>query len=180
MTIPNPLQPNVMIVDKSLNLNDVVYSCEMDNANSACGGIKVYTTINTVKLHPDFTSVAVDAGKIQFTNTSTAEGDSITNYYWDFGDGIGYSNAKNPTYLYSEFKPFNVKLKVISSKGCEKTISYNVLPTKQLIANVITSYSIHYTKLYDPTKKASCNSGRYRIALPIYQTARVAAFLLFV
>ena len=32
----------------------------------------------------------------------------------------------------------------------------------------------------DTLTKASCNSGRYRIALPIYQTARVAAFLLFV
>lgn len=144
MTVPNPLQPNVVVVDKSMNLNGVVYSCAMDDANSVCGALTVSTVITPVILFPDFTSVAIDAGKIQFTNTSTAQGDSITNYYWDFGDGIGYSNAKNPTYLYTEFKPFNVKLKVISSKGCEKSISYNVLPTKQLIAKIFPPTNLVY------------------------------------
>ncbi|HEY6913374.1 MAG TPA: PKD domain-containing protein, partial [Paludibacter sp.] len=144
ITIPDVTQPWIASIEKSLNLDGVVYSCAMDNTNSACGAITVSSTITPVKLHPNFTSVAIDAGKIKFTSTSTAEGDSITNYYWDFGDGVGYSNLQNPTYTYSEFKPFNVKLTVTSSKGCSKTISYNVLPTKELTAKIFPPANLVY------------------------------------
>lgn len=136
ITVPNPAEPWKVIINQSQNLEGVEYSCAMNDATSACGAITVKTIITPIKLHPDFTNVAVDAGKIQFTNTSTAEGDTIKFYQWDFGDGIGYSNQKNPIYTYSEFKPFNVRLTVTSSKGCIKTINYNVLPTKELIATI--------------------------------------------
>ena len=144
ITIPNPAQPWIASIEKAQNLEGVVYSCAMDDANSACGAITVSNTITPVKLHPNFTSVAIDAGKIKFTSTSTAEGDSITNYYWDFGDGVGYSNLQNPTYTYSEFKPFNVKLTVTSSKGCIKTFSMNVLPTKELVAKIFPPANLVY------------------------------------
>ncbi|NDP20472.1 MAG: hypothetical protein GZ091_05280 [Paludibacter sp.] len=144
MTVPNPAQPYIVKVDKSLNLEGVVYSCAMDDAKSVCGAITVSTTIIPVKLYPGFSSVAIDAGKIQFTDTSKVVGDIIKNYYWDFGDGFGYSNLKNPIYTYSEFKPFNVKLTITSTKGCDKTVSNNVLPTKELIATITPPANLEY------------------------------------
>ncbi|MFT3753464.1 MAG: PKD domain-containing protein [Paludibacter sp.] len=144
VTVPNPSQPWIASIEKAMNLDGVIYSCTMDDANSACGAITVSSTITPVKLHPGFTSVAIDAGKIQFTSNSTAEGDSITDYYWDFGDGVGYSNLKNPIYTYSDFKPFNVKLTVTSSKGCSKTFNMNVLPTKELIAAIFPPANLGY------------------------------------
>jgi len=144
ITIPDATQPWIASIDKSLNLEGIVYSCAMDDANSACGAITISTTITPVKLHPDFTTMTIDAGKIKFTSTSTAEGDSITNYYWDFGDGVGYSSLQNPTYTYSDFKPFNVKLTVTSSKGCNKTVPQSVLPTKELIAKIFPPANLVY------------------------------------
>ena len=144
MTVPNSAQPYIVSVDKSLNLDGVVYSCAMDDLNSACGAITVSTKIIPVKLHPEFTTETIDAGKIKFTNTSTAEDDTISSYYWEFGDGIGYSNLKNPSYTYSEFKPFNVTLTVFSSKGCDKTVNHNVLPTKELIAKIFPPANLVY------------------------------------
>ena len=144
ITIPDATQPWIISVDKSLNLEGIIYSCALNDATSSCGAITVSTVIIPVKLYPDFTSKAIDAGKIKFTSTSTSDGDSITNYYWDFGDGVGYSNLQNPTYTYSAFIPFNVKLTVTSSKGCSKTISYNVLPTKELTAKIFPPANLVY------------------------------------
>ena len=143
ITIPNPAQPWIASIEKSLNLDGVIYSCTMDDANSACGAITVSTSITPIKLHPDFTFVAVDAGTIQYTSTSTSQGDSITNYYWDFGDG-SYSALQNPIHTYTDFIPFNVKLTVTSSKGCSNTISHNVLPTKELIASIFPPANLVY------------------------------------
>lgn len=139
----NPAQPNIVVVDKSLNLEGIVYTCEMNDANSSCGAISLSTTIDHVKLYPQFSNVAIDAGKIQFADQSTSDGDSITNYYWDFGDG-SFSALKNPVHEYFDFIPYNVKLTVTSSKGCSKTISQNVLPTKELIADIFPPANLEY------------------------------------
>lgn len=143
ITVPNPAQPYIVTIEKSQNVEGIVYTCEMNDANSSCGAINVSTTITPVKLYPDFTNAAIDAGKIQFTDASTATGDSITNYYWDFGDG-SFSALKNPIHEYYDFIPFNVKLTVTSSKGCTKVISHNVLPTKELIASITPPANLQY------------------------------------
>ncbi|MDD3322430.1 MAG: MBG domain-containing protein, partial [Paludibacter sp.] len=143
MTISNPAQPNILVVDKSLYHEGTIYSCAMDNANSLCGAITASTIVTPVKLDPNFSSVAIDAGKIKFTSTSTAVGDSISSYYWDFGDG-GSSFEQNPTHIYYEFKPFNVKLTITSVKGCSKTVSNNVSPTKELIAEIFPPANLVY------------------------------------
>jgi len=143
VTVLNPLQPYIATIEKSQNVEGIEYFCSMDDVNSNCGALTISTSITPVKLYPDFTNVAVDAGKIQFTDASTADGDSITNYYWDFGDG-SYSALKNPVHEYFDFIPFNVKLTVTSSKGCSKTISHNVLPTKELIADIFPPANLQY------------------------------------
>lgn len=143
LSVPDPTQPNIVVVDKSLNLAGIVYTCEMNDVNSSCGAITVSTDIEPVRLYPQFSNVAIDAGKIQFTDASTSSGDSITNYYWDFGDG-SYSSLKNPVHEYFDFIPYNVKLTVTSSKGCSKTISQNVLPTKELIADIFPPANLEY------------------------------------
>ena len=143
ITAANPAQPNIVVVDKSLNLEGIVYTCEMNDLNSSCGAITLSTTIEPVKLYPQFSNAAIDAGKIQFTDASTSDGDNITNYYWDFGDG-SFSSLKNPVHEYFDFIPYNVKLTVTSSKGCSKTISQNVLPTKELVADIFPPANLEY------------------------------------
>lgn len=136
-------QPHIAIIEQAQNLENIRYYCEMNDANSSCGSITVSTLIDHVKITPDFTNYAVDAGKIQFMDNSTAVGDIITNYYWDFGDG-SYSALKNPEHTYYDFIPYNVKLTVTTSKGCTKTISHNVLPTKELIVDIFPPANLQY------------------------------------
>ena len=72
---------------------------------------------------------------------------------------ITESNYKNPTPIQEKVIPLVLETKDIMAKaqtGSGKTVSF-VLPILELFskqnyegkANVITSYSIHYTKLYD-------------------------------
>lgn len=144
ITIPDATRPYEIIVDKTLNFDGIVYSCEMnDLVKGGCGSITVSSTIDKIKLHPGFKNIAVNAGEIQFTDTSTVEGDIITDYYWDFGDGAT-DNVKNPIHTYSNYIPFDVKLTVTSKKGCSKTTSHSVLPTKELIAKIFPPANLVY------------------------------------
>lgn len=136
-------QPHIAVIEQSQNLENVRYYCEMNDVNSSCGSIRVSTIIDHVKITPEFTNAAIDAGKIQFTDNSSALGDSITDYYWDFGDGA-FSGLKNPVHEYYNFIPYSVKLTVTTSKGCSKTITHNVLPTKKLVADIFPPAMLQY------------------------------------
>jgi FOG: PKD repeat len=52
--------------------------------------------------------------RVQFYNTST-EGNE---YAWDFGDVLGSSTEKNPTYTYKKLGNYDVRLKVTSKNLC--------------------------------------------------------------
>ncbi|WP_320053996.1 PKD domain-containing protein [uncultured Acetobacteroides sp.] len=52
--------------------------------------------------------------RVQFYNTSIEGKD----YAWDFGDVLGTSTEKNPTYSYKKLGNYNVRLKVTSENGC--------------------------------------------------------------
>jgi gliding motility-associated-like protein len=51
---------------------------------------------------------------------------SETKYSWDFGDGIGSSTEKSPSYVYREIGVFDVYLKLSNEYGCENTTSTKV------------------------------------------------------
>lgn len=142
ITIPDPTRPHEIIVEKILNFDGVTYYCEMADTNG-CGNITVSTTIDKIKLHPGFKSKVLNAGEIQFTDTSTVEGDIITDYFWDFGDGSS-SNQKDPIHVYTTYTLFNVTLTITSKKGCSKIITQSVLPTKELIASIAPPGDLQY------------------------------------
>jgi PKD repeat protein len=45
-------------------------------------------------------------------------GDPVTSWTWDFGDGIGISNAQNPNYVFVTPGVYNVELYALSQGGC--------------------------------------------------------------
>ncbi|QEE17078.2 PKD domain-containing protein [Promethearchaeum syntrophicum] len=55
---------------------------------------------------------------LQFTYTGT-EGDGLESFSWDFGDGIGFSDERNPTYSYSNAGTYDVSLLVTDFDGDE-------------------------------------------------------------
>ena len=63
---------------------------------------------------------------VTFSDLSTAIDDSITSWYWDFGDG-GTATVQNPVHTFSYPDSFNVTLVIANSTGCSDTIVYSSL-----------------------------------------------------
>jgi gliding motility-associated-like protein len=59
--------------------------------------------------------------QVQFTDSSSINGSSITSWIWDFGDGI-LSNSIHPLHIYNVPGTFNVTLKVTTNEGCESAL----------------------------------------------------------
>jgi len=69
---------------------------------------------------------------IQFTNTSS---DNANVFKWDFGDGVGTSIEKNPSYLYSAVGTYTVSLIAANECGTSNVASENVSIINKPIAN---------------------------------------------
>ncbi|MES2850595.1 MAG: PKD domain-containing protein [Bacteroidota bacterium] len=68
------------------------------------------------------TRLLCDSGVITFTDSSTiTNGDVITSYHWDFGDG-NISTVQNPTYHYNQTGIFYPELITTSQRGCADTL----------------------------------------------------------
>lgn len=100
-----------------------------------CTNSKSYTvtTIPVPVANFTFTSPTCDGETIVFTDQSNVPApypDIIVAWYWDFGNGIGYSTAQNPTYIYPVFNPggYDVTLTVTTNRGCSASKVYHVQP----------------------------------------------------
>lgn len=58
-----------------------------------------------------------------FYDQSTINNDSITSWFWNFGDGVT-SKLKNPTHIYKKQGLYSINLKVSSSNGCSSDTLY--------------------------------------------------------
>jgi gliding motility-associated-like protein len=59
-----------------------------------------------------------------FTDNSTPGSGTITDWFWDFGDGTS-STLQNPCHTYVGSGNYNVTLRVKNSNGCDRTRPYN-------------------------------------------------------
>ena len=71
-----------------------------------------YTVDNNIACEAPFT--------VNFQGMSTED---IDGWHWDFGDNVGFSNQRNPTYTYTQYGTFAVTLTVTSLDGCEASFS---------------------------------------------------------
>jgi PKD repeat protein/predicted dienelactone hydrolase len=84
--------------------------------------------------------------EVKLTDTSIADTsvlptNGIERWYWDFGDGVGSSNERNPRYTYEQPGRYTVVLRVTDSHGCtddaagavEVVEGFNCLPYLPLI-----------------------------------------------
>ena len=74
-----------------------------------------------------------DGATINFSDQSTANNSTVTQWQWDFGDGTN-STLRNPSKTYSLPNTYTVTLHVTSAAGClstiaTKNITVNPLPT---------------------------------------------------
>lgn len=100
------------------------YSVVLTTTNS--NGCRASATVN-VDISP-LPNAGFTAGTgclnsaVQFTNTSSINGGTISGYLWDFGDNSGTSTSVNPSYTYTQAGTYSVSLVVTSGDGCTDTI----------------------------------------------------------
>ena len=69
-----------------------------------------------------------------FTDLSFVNGDTITTWFWDFGD-VGTDTVQNPLHPYASPDTFIVQLIIESVNGCDDTIQKDVIVHPQPIAD---------------------------------------------
>jgi hypothetical protein len=82
-----------------------------NNSTSCTGNTPIYTLNNRIE-------PVINDETISFTNLPTPPAGTNVEYIWDFGDDIGKSSLKNPTYKYP--KPGRYIICLIIKIGCKK------------------------------------------------------------
>ena len=83
--------------------------------------------VNIIDIVPDFTASDFCYGTgNSFIDSSIITVGNITSWSWDFGDGVGTSNQKNPVYTYANPGTYDVRLTVTSDAGCTDTVAKTI------------------------------------------------------
>ncbi len=87
---------------------------------------------------------------VQFTDNSLPRAGQITEWFWDFGDGIT-STIQNPSHLYSSFGVYSVSLTIINSLGfSDSVVSENCITVLDHIQEIqlVTNESMMFGGVY--------------------------------
>ena len=90
--------------------------------SEGCKNTKIDTAVVHCKPVANFTAATVCNGNESvFTDQSTVQNSIVSNWDWDFGDGVQVS-GKDPNYLYGNCGLYAVNMIVSSPEGCKDTI----------------------------------------------------------
>ncbi|MCB9188564.1 MAG: gliding motility-associated C-terminal domain-containing protein [Flavobacteriales bacterium] len=88
------------------------------------------TTTQTITISPNPTaefslspSVTQILDDVNFTDQSI----DATQWYWDFGDTLGYSTDQDPTYAYNDFGQYTIQLTIENQFGCTDSVSHSIM-----------------------------------------------------
>lgn len=105
------------------NLNNGGYKVEITSVGDACLRNEISFNINKVIIPVvSFASIDTITSGLSTNFTPSNLSSNCTNYYWDFGDGIGSSYGFEPNYTYSVAGTNSVKLVGSSNTGCVDSI----------------------------------------------------------
>ncbi len=110
-----------------------------------------YQVVLMSKPDAEFNYVTNCAGfPVNFTDQSTAQGDPVVSWSWNFSDG-NTSTQQNPSHIFANGGSYFVSLSIITAGGCNSQIAHvvdvNSAPTSNFIHTNIhcTSDSIQFT-----------------------------------
>lgn len=95
-----------------------------------CSGTVMHTVIVHQLPVPNFTPYDVCiTSPVQFTDVSTINGDTITSWSWNLGDG-NVSYQQNPLHTYQAFGTYPISLIITTNAGCSASLNdtVNVYP----------------------------------------------------
>jgi gliding motility-associated-like protein len=120
--------------------------------------------VNTIYAQPDanFTVDSVEScfgGTFNFSDQSTAANSSVTQWFWDFGDGAT-SNQQNPTKQYAATGNYTVTLYINSAAGCRSDTATMQVTVLQLpTVSFTTSNPVCETQPVQFTSTSVPNAG---------------------
>jgi len=99
------------------------HSCVLTSVNGC--KVNVSGAFRPIIIRADFeTSGNCVGSDVEFTDKSTINEDSVSNWKWDFGDGSDLVyGLKAPVHIYSSPGSFTVKMVAYSDKGCPDSVS---------------------------------------------------------
>jgi len=123
------------------------------SANNCSDSILTDIKIST-KPNPSFSvtpQIVCEGNAVSFSDLSTISNDTISSWYWDFGD-LNFSTQQNPVHTYLSSGVYQVNLTVASPTYCDTTISLNVnvidAPTADFtFINACEGSSVSFTDL---------------------------------
>jgi len=127
-----PLNTTTSLIFTNLTTGTYLYRAVVQSG--AC--VSAFSNSATVNVYPlptiNFSALTVCKGKqTVFTNSSSIVSGTITNYNWNFGNGIS-STVSTPNYTYPLSGTYSVQLKATSNFGCidslTKSITVNATP----------------------------------------------------
>jgi gliding motility-associated-like protein len=110
---------------------------------NGCNGLKDTVTVITYPYpDADFTyspQIVIVNEPVQFTDNTVTYGDSLSNWYWSFGDNT-FSGQPNPLHSFTSPGTYSVCLLSASTTGCPDTLCklVEVIPAEIIPPNIIT------------------------------------------
>jgi gliding motility-associated-like protein len=94
------------------------------------------------------------------TSTSTAAGQTVPKYYWNFGNGVRDSAGAGQKYLYPATGTYNISHWVVSDKGCMSDTATQVqIVNPKPVAAFTSSSPLCATRLVTFTNQSSVSGG---------------------
>lgn len=130
LSVPNTfdsLRWNTNQTSNTISVNGTPNPIRVDVYKNGCSNFATTTLQIKPKPTANFNLRQVCYGiRALYTNQSTISGGSITNYYWNFGNGLIDSVNANPATIYPSNSTYNVQLIAVSDNGCRDTINKSI------------------------------------------------------
>ena len=133
--LSNPNIPNP-IATPSATTNYIV---NVSNANNckASDSVKIFV-IQSIHAALSSASSLCLGDTIYFVDNSTSSSSSISNWFWNFGDGYS-SSVESPSHIYTSIGQYTVTFIVENSKGCKDSVTKTITVNTKPIANYAVS-----------------------------------------
>lgn len=100
-------------------------------------------------------------GTVNFSDLSTAANSTVSQWFWDFGDGTT-SNQQNPDKQYATAGTYLVKLYILSAAGCvSDTFSMNITVLQLPTVSYSVSSPVCETQPFQLTSTSVPNAGNF-------------------
>ncbi|MCF8296729.1 MAG: PKD domain-containing protein [Saprospiraceae bacterium] len=117
------ISPSMVFTNTSNSVDSVYTISLISDINTGCGDTVSYTVTVYASPNADFSNTSACLGQqTVFQDSSQSGALSITNWYWNFGDGDTSTN-QNTNHQYLNFGSYNVSHSVVNSNGCADTIT---------------------------------------------------------